>query len=90
MRGAARQLKLLRALEDLKRIRGEEQWVAQAAMSSSEWRIPRTSKTGKLASGDGELVDEAISIIKQLGGAVASPDEARPILGLEKRNHAKL
>jgi hypothetical protein len=31
-----------------------------------------------------------MSIIKQLGGAVASPDKARQILGLEKRNHAKL
>jgi uncharacterized protein (DUF849 family) len=47
-------------------------------------------ETEKLTSGDDELVDKAISIIKQLGGAVASPDEARSILGLEKRNHAKL
>jgi uncharacterized protein (DUF849 family) len=39
---------------------------------------------GVLASGNGELVERAATIVQLLGGEVASPDEARHILGLSQ------
>lgn len=39
---------------------------------------------GKLASGNGALVEKAVRIIRDLGGTVATPDEAREILELKK------
>lgn len=40
---------------------------------------------GKLTAGNAELVENAVSIIKRMGGNVATPDEARELLGLSKR-----
>jgi uncharacterized protein (DUF849 family) len=37
---------------------------------------------GKLAPGNAALVERAVSIVELLGGEVASPAEARQILGL--------
>ena len=37
---------------------------------------------GVLAKGNGELVERAVQIIRLLGSEVATPDEARAILGL--------
>ncbi len=37
---------------------------------------------GKLTSGNDELVDRAVTIVQSVGGDVATPDEARTILGL--------
>lgn len=37
---------------------------------------------GKLTSGNDELVDRAVNIVQNVGGDVATPDEARGILGL--------
>lgn len=39
---------------------------------------------GKKASSNGELVAKAVRIAKELGREIATPDEARKILGLEK------
>ncbi len=39
---------------------------------------------GVLAKGNGELVERAVQIIRLLGSEVATPDEARAILGLGK------
>lgn len=39
---------------------------------------------GTLTSGNGELVEKAVHILKLLGATMASPDEARTILGLDK------
>ena len=39
---------------------------------------------GVLASSNGELVEKAVRIAKELGREVASPDETRQILGLKK------
>lgn len=40
---------------------------------------------GKLTAGNAELVENAVSIIKRMGGNIATPDEARELLGLSKR-----
>jgi uncharacterized protein (DUF849 family) len=40
---------------------------------------------GKLASGNGALVETAVRIISDLGGAVATPNEARALLGLKNK-----
>jgi uncharacterized protein (DUF849 family) len=40
---------------------------------------------GKLAPSNGALVERAVRMIKDLGRTVATPDEARAILGLKKR-----
>lgn len=40
---------------------------------------------GELASGNGQLVDRAVQVIHSIGGAVATPDEAREIFGLAPR-----
>jgi uncharacterized protein (DUF849 family) len=40
---------------------------------------------GKLAPGNGALIQKAVRIINDLGGAVATPNEARAILGLKQR-----
>jgi len=45
-------------------------------------------KKGTLTSGNAELVEKAVSIIERLGGVMASAEEARSILRLEKRSHA--
>jgi uncharacterized protein (DUF849 family) len=37
---------------------------------------------GVLAKGNAELVHKAVDILKSLGGSVATPDEARTLLGL--------
>jgi len=39
---------------------------------------------GVLAKSNGELVDKAVRLAKELGRAIAAPDEARTILGLKK------
>ncbi|MDB5461351.1 MAG: 3-keto-5-aminohexanoate cleavage protein [Caulobacteraceae bacterium] len=39
---------------------------------------------GVLAPGNAALVERAVSIVELLGGAIASPDEAREILGLRQ------
>jgi 3-dehydrocarnitine:acetyl-CoA trimethylamine transferase len=39
---------------------------------------------GRLAT-NGELVDRAVSIVRSIGGDIASPDEAREIFGLTKQ-----
>jgi uncharacterized protein (DUF849 family) len=40
---------------------------------------------GKLAPGNGALIQKAVGMINDLGGAVATPNEARAILGLKQR-----
>jgi 3-keto-5-aminohexanoate cleavage enzyme len=39
---------------------------------------------GVLASSNGELVAKAVRLARELGRQIASPDEARVILGLSK------
>jgi uncharacterized protein (DUF849 family) len=41
-------------------------------------------KRGVLAPGNGALVEKAVRMIDDLGGTVATPAEAREILGLKK------
>lgn len=40
---------------------------------------------GKLAPGNGALVEKAVRVINDLGGTVATPAEARELLGLKKK-----
>ena len=42
-------------------------------------------KRGVLAKSNGELVEKVVRISKELGREIATPDEAREILGLKKR-----
>ncbi|MEX3992693.1 3-keto-5-aminohexanoate cleavage protein [Paraburkholderia sp. EG286A] len=40
---------------------------------------------GELAPGNAALVKRAVSIIESIGAEVATPDEARSVLGLQPR-----
>ena len=40
---------------------------------------------GRLAKSNGELVEKVVRIARELGREIATPDEAREILGLKKR-----
>ena len=40
---------------------------------------------GRLAKSNGELVAKVVRIAKELGREIATPDEARAILGLKAR-----
>ena len=40
---------------------------------------------GVLAKSNGEMVEKAVKLAKLLGREIATPDEAREILGLPKR-----
>ncbi|MBF1158230.1 MAG: 3-keto-5-aminohexanoate cleavage protein, partial [[Eubacterium] sulci] len=40
---------------------------------------------GVLAKSNGEMVEKAVRLAKLLGREIATPDEAREILGLPKR-----
>ena len=39
-------------------------------------------KKGELCSGNAQLVEKAVHVVEELGGNIASSDEAREILGL--------
>ena len=41
---------------------------------------------GELATGNGQLVEKAVRIVEELGGAMATPAEARAILDLPRRS----
>ncbi len=44
---------------------------------------------GRLARGNGEIVEKAIRILGELGVSPASPEEAREILGLDRAESVK-
>ncbi len=50
----------------------------------SKWVKTHWLSKGVLAKGNGELVERAVQIVRLLGSEVATPDEAREILGLGK------
>lgn len=60
--------------------------VAMAAIHGGHCRVGFEDniylKHGQLASSNGELVEKAVAIARQLGREIARPDEARIILGL--------
>ncbi len=66
--------------------RTEFPMVAQAAMLGGHARVGLEDNLyiarGRLASGNGQLVERAVAIIESIGGAVAGPDEARRVFGL--------
>lgn len=66
--------------------RTEFPMVAQAAMLGGHARVGLEDNLyiarGRLASGNGQLVERAVAIVESIGGAVASPDEARRVFGL--------
>ena len=70
--------------------RTEFPMVAQAAILGGHCRVGLEDnlylKRGVLASGNGVLVERAVEIVENLGGEVASPDEAREIFGLVRKN----
>ena len=70
--------------------RTEFPMVAQAAILGGHCRVGLEDnlylKRGELASGNGVLVERAVEIVENLGGEVASPDEAREIFGLVRKN----
>lgn len=41
---------------------------------------------GRLAESNAELVEKGVRIVRELGGQIATPEEARAILGLKQRN----
>jgi uncharacterized protein (DUF849 family) len=62
--------------------------VAQAAILGGHVRVGLEDNLyiakGKLATGNAQLVERAVTIVEALGAAVATPAEARQILGLQK------
>ncbi|MFN8682360.1 3-keto-5-aminohexanoate cleavage protein [Paracoccus sp. P2] len=66
--------------------RTEFPMVAQAFLMGGHCRVGMEDNfflsKGVQAQSNGQLVDKAISIIRQLGGEVATPSEARALLGL--------
>jgi uncharacterized protein (DUF849 family) len=69
--------------------RAEFPMVAQAAILGGHVRVGLEDnlyiEQGVLAQGNGELVERAVAIVRSLGMPVASPEEARGILGLPAR-----
>jgi uncharacterized protein (DUF849 family) len=63
-------------------------FVALSAISGGNARVGLEDNVylekGVLAKTNKELVDKAVRIIRELGGNIATPDEARNILGLKK------
>jgi uncharacterized protein (DUF849 family) len=63
--------------------------VAQAVILGGHARVGLEDNlyldAGVLAPGNGALVERAVSVIRLLGGEVASPDETRTMLGLRPR-----
>ena len=63
--------------------------VAQSAILGGHVRVGLEDNLylakGKLAPGNAALVERAVSIIESIGAEVATPDEARDILGLARR-----
>jgi uncharacterized protein (DUF849 family) len=66
--------------------RGEFPMVAQACMLGGHARVGLKDNLyiarGELAGGNAQLVERAVTIIESIGGAAATPDEARRIFGL--------
>ncbi len=60
--------------------------VAQAMLLGGHIRVGLEDnlyiEKGRLANGNAELVDKAVSIVRVLGGEVATPRRARQIIGL--------
>jgi uncharacterized protein (DUF849 family) len=69
--------------------RAEFPMVAQAAILGGHVRVGLEDnlyiEKGVLAKGNGELVERAVTIVRAIGMAVASPEDARHMLGLPAR-----
>lgn len=67
-------------------------FVAQAFLLGGHVRVGLEDniyiRKGELARDNAQLVEKAVRIVDELGGAIATPAEAREILGLKGRNEA--
>ena len=71
-----------------------EQWKvsprrsASAATSASAWRTIPSSRPDEYARSNAELVEKIVRIARDLGRDIATPDETRGVLGIDRRKAA--